>query len=62
MKLIITIDMDNDAFQDSANIQVACILEDLAMYLKFVHSGSWADRKLFDVNWNQVGIAEFTVP
>ena len=51
--ITITIDMDNAAFGDAPNYELARILRGLSN--KLAYSSEFIDRPLFDINGNKVG-------
>ena len=58
MKVTITINMNNDAFQNREHYELARILNELAYRIdrEFIESG----HPVKDLNGNQVGSVEFT--
>jgi hypothetical protein len=57
MKLTITIDMDNEAFDKGTGGELARILR---KYANHIADDGHYKQKLFDVNGNQVGTAVLT--
>lgn len=56
MKVIITIEVDNDAFQPEPSKELARILKELSD--KISHKGIEDKRPLYDINGNNVGWLE----
>jgi hypothetical protein len=60
MKFTLTIDCGNAAFEDSNDVgEVARILRKLANKLEGMGAASDGEHRLYDINGNKVGVAEF---
>ena len=66
MKVVITIDCDSAAFDESRSAEVARILRDAADHVVMLDLNAWVDpfdrvKWLRDVNGNKAGLMEVTL-